>query len=389
MFSSSVVAGRARRVLPVLATLMGLVALVACGGGGGGEASTAPPPGPPPPPPPSASEGVLLAKPSSLSADGDAALVQFGSGAAAALPKSDESKRGTGFSDQWTASGAANANRELLRVDGLQNIEFFDRTTLARTGGFSVNSLPGVNQPQLWGPVKPSPDGRYVLAYWKQDFRQDKPALTVFDRNGTVIESGSKYVYDSSAQNSAFDWLPDGRYVYLAGTRIVLTTIGSPNLQVADLVLPANTGPEGTLAVSPDGQRLLMTLPTVLQDKSGLDVSFGLLFSSRLDGSSLTQLTSLTSRARLDGGRILHRRASWSPDGSKVAFALDAGGSYSIPWFSNGCPPVMVVPSDGNQIAIDGIADPASYHVLVNAPQAGSTLKACPPGPLFWLKPLS
>lgn len=334
-------------------------------------------------------EGLLLVRPSSISSEGDGSLVDLHSGRTRMLPRSAVAQRTSGYEDTWFVNSASTSNGTLVRVDGRQRIEFFDRSGSTRTGGFSVNDLSGVNQPQLWGPVKPSPDGRYVLAYWKKDYRQEQPKLTVFDQTGRVVESGSKYRYDAQGHNEAFDWLPDGRYIYLAGNKIELTTIGDANLRVAILALPSNVSTRGTLVASPDGRRLLMTLPTTLKDKAGVDTQFGLLYTSNLDGTMLRQLTMPSARAQATGGKVLHRRSTWSPTGEYVAFAIDAGRAYSVAGFGNGCPPVTVVPSNGERIPIDGLSDPDSYHLLIQDTKSRTRvpLKACwTAARLTWLK---
>lgn len=165
-----------------------------------------------------ATEGTMLVAASRESSDDDAMLMELTSGRQRPLPRSAFSRRYSESDDAWYAGAASSV---LVRVDGLQNVEFFDRKSLARRGGFSLRNLPGVDSPKFYGPVKPSPDGRYVLAYWKKSYKQTQPIITVFDRGGVVVVSGSPYAYDRFAHRAAFDWLPDGRYIYLAGTKIV------------------------------------------------------------------------------------------------------------------------------------------------------------------------
>lgn len=80
---------------------------------------------------------------------------------------------------------------------------------MRRVAGFALTSVPGVDQPRVYGPVKPSPDRRHLLMYWKKSYRKGKPDLVVIDRTGVVVESGSQLAYDRFAHRNAVAWLPD------------------------------------------------------------------------------------------------------------------------------------------------------------------------------------
>jgi len=291
--------------------------------------------------------------------------------------------------DEWYASAFSGSTADLVRVDDLGNVVFFDRSTAETTGGFSIDSLPDTDLPDFYGPIRPSPDGRYLLTYFKANYRHDNPIVTVFDRSGNIVESGSQFSYDRFFHSSAVDWLPDGRYVYLAGPKIVVATIGGDTLQVADLVLPSNASTEGAaLDVSPDGRRLLLAVPVVLKDSGGLDTNFSLLYTVNLDGSNLRQLTSLSDDAQAAGVRLYHGNATWSPDGELIAFVVQEGDAYGAPFFRNGCPYVLAVPSDGDQIKIDGFSDPDAYKVFSTNPNTlgREELRACSSVAMSWLE---
>ena len=324
--------------------------------------------------------GSLLIKPSGDAREGDASLLDLASGQRRALPASEWSRKPRGGADRWSAN-----SQVLVRVDGAQNVDVFERRSGRRVGGFSLERLPGVNQPQWWGPVKPSPDGRLLLAYWKKDYRQQQPELAVFERDGRVVETGSPYRYDTQGHNEAFDWLPDGDFVYLAGPKIVVRRIGSPSNGVAPLPLPPEVRSAGSLAASPDGQRLLLGLPTTLRSRTGREATFGLLYVANLDGTGLRQLTVPSERSLSDGDGMLHRRATWSPDGRQVAFAADPGRHVAIPYFSNGCPPIAVVPASAERVPVDGLRDADEWHLLPRGRNAGPLL-ACLPATLQWLR---
>lgn len=141
--------------------------------------------------------------------------------------------------------------------------------------------------------------------------------------------------------------------------------------------------------MSPDGQRLLLSLPVSERNKSGREITYGLLFTSTLSGSSLRQLTTPSRSARDRNSSMGHYRATWSPNGKTIAFAASAGTLHDLAWLNPtaGCSPVVVVPSDGEQIPIDGWNDIDGHHIFVADRRSGerTMLKACS-GPLSWLK---
>jgi len=316
-------------------------------------------------------EGAMLTKaPRAQRSTGRTMRVDLRSGVGVVLPQSAYARNRSESPDIWSASTSYTSNLELVRVDRAYNVDIFDPSGKERVAGFSLRSLPGVHQPSLQGPVKPSPDGRYLLTYWKKTFRQRAAEIVVFDRTGRIVESGSPYKYERQGYMNSFDWLPDGSYVYLAGSRIVLSAIGSERVKTPELHLPRNVKADGTLSVSPDGTRIALSLPVLQKDQSGFDATYNFLFTANLDGSALQQLTTL-SRSAIDSNlRIGHGGPSWSPDGKWIAFGARVKGGAS-PYFGVECSPVIVVASDARLVPIDGWKEPESRYIHFTDPQSG------------------
>ena len=372
-----------------------VLALSACGGGGGGGGSnpqggtstgvgtgTDPGTGTGSGTPPGGTtssgsapaymQGMLVGSPFGGVTDYDAAELSLASSVFAKLPRSDFSRANNAQPDSWTINNAIGSHADFVRVDRVGNVDFFDRVTLARTGGFSLSDEPNSNSPRFWSDVKPSPDGRYILAYWKQDYHDENPMLAVFDRNGNVVQQGAPVDYDVTFYWNAFDWLPDGRYVFLAGPTLVTATVGNLQPQLHDLVLPAGVGTGGAeLSVSPDGTQIAAKLAINLPDLSGNPQGRGVLFVTDAAMTTFRQLTTLTQRAQGDGA-IAHSNAMWSPDGKYIAFTI-AYPQAGLALAPAGCPPELVVPASAQSVAIDGIEDPPSLQFLVTAPNGTTT----------------
>lgn len=286
-------------------------------------------------------------------------LVDMRTGARRGLPRSEANPlRGEGF-DVWSAS-AARAH-VLMRASSTGVVEFFDGAALRPSGGFALSSLPGTRRPKLFGNPRLSPDGRYILAYWKADIRQDDCELVVLDRQGHVVEHGSPLAYDTFNSREAVAWLPDGRYIHTAGNRIVVRQVGNPKYLVAPLHVPAqvNTG-NANLAVSPDGKRLAITLNVPLRNRAGVDIGYSLLFVAGLDGSGLRPLTT-PSQVTLDHAvSMAHGFPSWAPDGSWLVIAPKGPHAMGAITYGNNCLPVLALPADAMKVAVDGLRDPAS-----------------------------
>ena len=373
----------------LVASALGL-ALAACGGGGGGGSA------PPPTDPGSGSnpgaggsggsggsnpgggtttagymQGTLIQFFQQTGLDFDDAYYGLGNDTLTKLPRSGASHV-TGLYDQWYASGASGSNGDLVRVDTNDGVTFFDRHTLAQTsGGFSLaqTNLSITNQPHFWSSVKPSPDGNYLLAYWEPSYEDTAPSLTVFDRSGNVVQSINPSSYDSSSYDNAFDWLPDGRYIFSTGQNFVIATPGdNTHLTTTPLTLPPGTTGPWELSVSPDGTQVAVALGVAYPNSQGDNVINAVLYVTDLQGQNFRQLTTLTARAAADniGSNVGHSNPVWSPDGKYIAFTV----VYSQTATGNspaGCQPFDVVPSDGQAIPIDGISDPDSMKFKINA----------------------
>lgn len=154
--------------------------------------------------------------------------------------------------------------------------------------------------------------------------------LNITDRSGRVL---ARY-----PGLSWWDWLPDGRLVAAGGDALYLI---DRELGPARLLRRFAGDTPADLSVSPDGQRLALTLG----DRGALANHVWVM---NLDGSGLRQVT--TSGLNEDA-------PAWSPDGTRLA--VRQGIAYSamaagIPGAT--CPTVWLVPADATAAALSGAA---------------------------------
>jgi hypothetical protein len=351
--------------------LLGMVA--GCGGG-----SSAPDASSPPPVTAAPLHGSLLMD----AFDGTNCLPvlrDLETGAQRLLPGSSSPTPTGAPNYAWTGNGVE-ATADLVRFDLSNNVEFFDRTTLIRSGGFSLDAVSGALLPVVYGAFRPSPDGRYVLAYWARNYQQTEPELTVFDRSGRVVGAWSPLGSDPYAKLSdGIDWLPDSTIVYIANGRIVVTSVDGSTLRRADLALPAGTSDAGTrLRASPDGRQLLLNLSPAGDATP--------LYAVNVDGTGLRQLT-LPAPTEITG-TATHLPGAWSPDSAAYAFVVPTHSiSGPLPPCGNGCTATLALPLTApDRIVIDGQHDPDAYKVRVPATGGSDTVRWCTSPQMSWLR---
>jgi hypothetical protein len=295
-------------------------------------------------------------------------LVDLRSGQRVLLPLSPLAQRSRTIPnpDTWSANTLGG---DLVRVDAEGRVDFFDRHTLQPTGGFSIARIPGTHRPEFVSDVKPSRDGRFVLAYWKPSNDDHDPRLAAFDRDGRVYPAPDLR-YERFLQRGAFDWLPNHQYVFIANSGIVLSEPGRGVLGSAALPLPAGALARGELATSPDGNHLVVSAALRTGDKTST-----LLFLGRVNGQQLHSLTVLSARAQSAALPLAHTSPHWSPSGQEIAFSISTKNGWShVP--TSACPPVLVVPVSAQAVPVTGLSNLDDPALALSAGD-GQRLDAC------------
>lgn len=299
-------------------------------------------------------------------------LIDLASGKTQRMPRSELSLSQTS-ADLWTSSHPEGGGT-LLRTDPLGNMAFMDARTMKVSAAIDLVPLRQHGLDPEFRSAIPSPDGKLLLGYWQPNY-EGKPRLYVIARELKLIENGSPLRYRTDEASFAVDWLPDGRYVYLAGESLVVAKPGGGIISQTRLDIPAGVDPEGGfLKASPDGQHVLLTLYT--RD----DVPLGLLFSARIGDSKLQLLTQPSPKMLNGSVRLSMQSATWSPDGRWIAFVI-RGVNPGAMGFYQSCQPVQVIPFNGAPHIVGGIDDEARYALRV--PGEKKPLESC--GTINWL----
>lgn len=282
-----------------------------------------------------------------------------------------------GAFDYWYGSGSG-GNGALVRVDRSGSLTYYDAATLRKIGEFDVR--PDASQgrkPIFSSGARISPDGRMALGYVRLS-RKDQPMLFVMSLGGKMIDTDSPLAYTRSLSDQAADWLPDGRYVYLAGSTLVVAKPGAGIVSRTALRLPANASAgNAELRASPDGRQVLLTLNT---DENG--TNYRTLHTVALSDGVVRPLTRPAAAVVQRRISMSATGATWSPDGKWVAF-LVRGVNPGVPGAFRSCMPVMAVPVGERTWAIDHIAD--DERLALREPGKNTPLQGCALSELSWL----
>ncbi len=265
------------------------------------------------------------------------------------------------------------------------------------------------NLPGHFTRPKISPDGRYILTFWNADGDPEETRLTIFStETGKIVKQGSQ-LDGSIVISTPAAWLPDGRYLYLAGQRLYESspTTNTSTLRATLSALPDNStsgnvidaNSLGTeLDISPDGQKIAFDWDAPRGNGFTREAN---IWVAQVDGTGLHQLTAPSNPS--SGLSFNYGNATWSPDSKWVAAGLYMSGVTVAPIFppdqsfpgvpggiigATGCNvnPVFVLPADADKVAISWPSYDVKYGLKVRnaSGTGGQWLSAC--STIQWVK---
>ncbi len=342
---------------PAAAVALSLLLIAGCGGGGGGDdATTAPGNGSSPPEVTTYGDtnlpGRLL-----VTTSGPALLYDLRTGQPLSYPMPAD----TGHN--WTiVTGGAMLSRVTNVSPGKFSVDLVSSSDWSRVGG------PVTIQGKI-RPPKASPDGKYLLTFWQAPDEpvNDPNPLTIFEvATGRVVKRSSRMSTEFVLGHPAA-WLPDGRYIYLAGRNLYAST---PTSQTEELLatydLPDNsvfhdgryTASGADLVVSPDGKKIAFEWSV----RRANDTDDLHIWVANIDGSGLHRLTEVQELN--DPLSYSYGRPTWSPDGKWIGAGLYLTGTTTAPIF----PPDQSFPGvPGGIIGSTGCGLSPSFVLPVDA----------------------
>lgn len=298
---------------------------------------------------PGAARGwLLLSAPAGM--DAEAAVLDVSSGRWRALPRSPIAASYVRRADHWTLGGPG----VLVRRDARHQVTGWRLPDLQPVGSFTLGQSVGSNDPGLYGDLRPSPDGQWLLGVWNPQGRGGD-RLVALDWRGQVRR---QWPVDAESDR-AWTWLPDGRVLLLRAGQWWALSLDGPDESLGPAALPPGARWRGAeIDVSPDGSQVLAVLATQDAVARGERAQHRLPYLARLGGSAFQPLV------RLPPGQLTSASAvaRWGHAGVWLLWG-GRTGAYGAGEPAASCAEVGWLPAARLQgVVIEGLALPSDLR---------------------------
>lgn len=324
--------------------------------------ATAPAPELPVPSPAAASAPgwLLLSPPAGV--DADAAVLELATGRWRALPRSALAASYTRRADHWTLGGPG----LLVRRDARHQVTGWRLPELQPVGSFTLGQAVGTDEPGLYGELRPSPDGQWLLGVWRPGGRGGD-RLVMLDWRGQVQR---EWPLEAQADR-AWAWLPDGRVLVLQdGAWWALARDGGRE-RLGQAGLPPGARWQGAeIDVSLDGEQVVAVLTTQDAVARGEAAQHRLPYLGRLQGGPLQPLV------RLPPGQLVSMSAvvRWGASGLWLLWG-GRSGAYGAAQPAARCAELGWVPREQLQgVVVQGLQLPAELRGTTPRESCGGRL---------------
>ncbi|MCF8207656.1 MAG: hypothetical protein K9J82_21415 [Methylotenera sp.] len=308
----------------------------------------------------SAQGWLLLSPPADV--DADAAVLSPATGRWRGLPRSALAASYARRADHWTLGGPG----LLVRRDARHQVTGWRLPELQPVGSFTLGQAVGTDEPGLYGELRPSPDGQWLLGVWRPGGRGGD-RLVVLDWRGQVRR---EWPIEAHADR-AWAWLPDGRVVVLREEAWWALALDGRSERLGQAGLPPGAVWRGAeIEVSPDGEQVVAVLTTQDAVARGEAAQHRLPYLGRLQGGPLQPLV------RLPPGQLVSMSAvvRWGASGLWLLWG-GRSGAYGAAQPAARCAELGWVPREQLQgVVVQGVQLPAELRGTTPRESCGGRL---------------
>jgi len=208
--------------------------------------------------------------------------------------------------------------------------------------------------------IRFSPDGK-IIGLFRDEFDTFDFRLAFFRRNGERI---AEFADDDV---TAYEWLPDGRFVFSQDGSLKVGTLGQESFLVSPLVsLQQIPGSPRNIRISPDGENLVFEMVTGSPSfLSGSNFRNASVYRVKTDGTELALVGTMANTTGLSTDEPRVNNPVWSLDGQFLLMSAGVSATAAVFWDTSYSP----VTDDYAPLSISDVivaSSPGFMYVLPN-----------------------